>query len=116
MTASRMLPPMRAELSAVASHSSRFASRYFIAKALMLAVSSATSMPKRASHGASCVFMRSASSGICSRSSGNCLDRIGTISSSTASTSTIATISTSVTASARGTRLRASRSTSGCST
>ena len=114
-TVNRMLPPMRAEFIAVANHSSMFASRYLSTKALMLAVSSATWMPNCASQGATVVFRRSASSGICSRSSGSSFDRIGTISSATASTTTISANSTSATAATRGNQRAASRSTAGCS-
>ena len=110
-----MLPPMRAELIARTSQSSKLSLRYFSTKALMLSVSSATWMPNCDSHGVSWVFSRSASSGICSRSSGSSFDRIGTISSSSASKATITTTSTSATATTRGTPFAASRSTVGCS-
>ncbi len=81
----------------------------------MLAVSSETWRPNCASQGTTVRLSLSASSGICSRSSGTSLLRIGTTSSSSASKARITATSITSTASTRGTRRAARRSTAGCS-
>ena len=112
---SSTLPPMRAELSAAASQSSRLASSSLVSHAFTLATSNAIVMPNCPSQGATLWLSRSSSGGTCAFSSGSSLPSTGTISSASASTITSAATSTTMTASNRGTRRAASRSTIGCS-